>query len=379
MKRKLAVLLCAALLLVGTPTARAITAEDVYFTAINISLLPLNMNTMPIWVDGQIYVPASVFDRSQTGADLGISLSRMGSKDTVILLGERETMIFNLTTGTCKDQYDDPIPNCRAVVRKGVAFLPLARVCAYFGLVDSYTYTRYGYLVRIKTPNAPLTDERFVEAASALMQTRMKDFIQANTPAAEKPTPPDLPQVPDDPEPVEPPTNRVRVYLAFRCDSGEGLESILNSLDRHQVRGLFLFTPEQLLARDDLVRRVVGQGHTIGILAEESTQETLERGNQLLGHIARTAATVALVPEGQRAGLEDQGWICWNQTADGRPRQGERSAAYVQRVARMLDGRSRTIYLTMDDGAVTASALNAMLDEFEQREFTVVTPLESRL
>jgi len=220
-----------------------------------------------------------------------------------------------------------------------------------------------------------------VEAAELLMQTRMEDFIQANTPPVipDKPNLPDIPQVPDDPEPVEPPANRVRLYLAFRCESGEGVERILNSLDRHQVKGLFLFTPEQLAAQDGLVRRAVGQGHTVGLLAEENPQETLDRGNALLNRIAYTAATVAAVPEGQRAGFEERGWICWNQTADGRPRQGERSAAYVQRIARMLDGRSRTIYLTMDDGAATASALNAMLDEFERREFTVVTPLENRL
>ncbi len=380
MKRKLAVLLCAVLLLVGTPTARAITAEDVYFTATNISLLPLNMNTMPIWVDGQIYVPASVFDRSQTGADLGVSLSRLGSSSTVILLAERKTMIFDLNTGTCKDQYDGPIPDCKAVVRKGVAFLPVAQVCAYFGLVDTYTYTRYGYLVRIKAPNAPLTDEQFVEMASALMQTRAKDFIQANTPVVpDKPNPPDLPQVPEDPPPVEPPANRVRVYMAFRCESGEGLKSILDSMARHQAHGLFLFTPEQLAQQDDLVRRVVGQGHTIGILAEEDTREALERGNQLLGHIARTAATVTLVPEGQRAGLEDQGWVCWQQTMDGRPRQGERSVAYVQRLTRLIGERSRTIYLTLDDSAATAAVLNAALTEFAKLEYTMVTPLESRL
>lgn len=381
MKRWIAALLCAVLLVVGVPSARAITVEDVYFTAVNISLLPLSANTMPIWVDGQIYVPASVFDKQQTGADLGVALSRVGAKNTVILIAERKNMIFNLTAGTCMDEHDDPIANCKAVVRKGIAFLPLGRVCEYFGLEDSYTHTRYGYLVRIKTPGARLTDDEFVEAAELLMQTRMKDFIQANTPPVipDKPNLPDIPQVPDDPEPVEPPANRVRLYLAFRCESGEGVERILNSLDRHQVKGLFLFTPEQLAAQDGLVRRAVGQGHTVGLLAEENPQETLDRGNALLNRIAYTAATVAAVPEGQRAGFEERGWICWNQTADGRPRQGERSAAYVQRIARMLDGRSRTIYLTMDDGAATASALNAMLDEFERREFTVVTPLESRL
>lgn len=383
MKKWIAALLCAVLLVVGVPSARAITAEDVYFTAVNISLLPLNMNTMPIWVEGQIYVPASVFDRSQTGADLGVSLSRVGAKNTVILMGQRDTMIFDLTAGTCMDEHDDPIPNCKAVVRKGVPFVPAGKVCAYFGLVDTYTYTRYGYLVRIRTESAPLTDEQFVEAAGTLMQTRMKDFVQANTPpvvAPDQPKPPEvLPQVPVDPPSVEPPANRVRLYMAFRCESGEGLERILNSLDRYQVRGLFLFTPEQLVQQDDLVRRAVGQGHTVGLLAEENVQETLDRGNELLTRIAYTAATVAAVPEGQRAGFEGRGWVCWEQTVDGRPRQGERTSTYVQRLTQSLASRSRTIYLTMDDSAATASALSTLLGELTAGEYTVVAPLESRL
>lgn len=382
MKKWIAALLCAALLTVGVPTVRAITVEDVYFTAVNISLLPLDVDTMPIWVGRQIYVPASVFDRSQTGADLGVSLSRVGAKNTVILMGQRENMIFDLDAGTCKNQYDEPIPNCKAVVRKGMAFLPLEQVCAYFGLEDTYTYTRYGYLVRIKTPNARLTAEEFVEAAEPLMQARMKEFIQANTPPAgvpDKPNPPDVPQVPDDPPPVEPPANRVRLYLAFRCESGEGLEEILTSLDRNQARALLLFTPEQLAQQDDLVRRAVGRGHTVGILAEEDVQETLARGNELLIHVARTAATVALVPEGQRAGLEGRGWVCWQQTVDGRPRQGERAAAYTQRLTQLIGSQTRTTYLTLDDSVTTAGALDAALAEIAQREYTVVTPLESRL
>lgn len=384
MKKWIAALLCAVLLVVGVPSARAITVEDVYFTALNISLLPLNMNTMPIWVDGQIYVPATTFDTKQTGANLGVSLSRVGAKSTVILLAERKTMIFDTNTGTCKDQYDVPIPNCKAVMRKGTAFLPLEQVCAYFGLIDSYTYTRYGYLVRIRTEDARLTDEQFVEAASSLMQTRMKEFIKANTPVVEPPAPPppavpEVPVVPEDPVPEEPPVNRTRLYLAFRCEEGQGLEQILNSLDRHQVRGLFLFEPEQLAAQDELVRRTVGRGHTLGILAQEDTQTQLAQGNQLLNHIARTAATVALVPEEAQTQLEEQGWVCWRQTMDGRPRQGERAAAYIQRMCQMIGARSRTIYLTLDDSNRTAAALDDMLAELEAMECTIVTPLESRL
>lgn len=397
MKKWIAVLLCVVLLTVDVPSTRAITAEDVYFTAVNISLLPLSMDTMPIWVGGQIYVPASVFDSSRTGADLGVSLTRLGSKNTVILLAERKTMIFDTSAGTCKDQYDNPIPNCKAVTRKGTAFVPLAQVCSYFGLVDSYTYTRYGYLVRVKTPSAPLTDEQFVEMAGNLMQTRMKDFIQANTPAVPEDTKPPASQEPvnpnppvetppaenppeeEDPPEEEPPENKVQLYLAFRCEGGAGLEKILNSMNRNRVKGVFLFAPEQLVNQDDLVRRVVGQGHIVGLLASDDAQAQLSRGNELLQHIACTAATVAMVPSGQRAELEGNGWVCWRQTADGTPRSGERATTYINRLTRLIGTQERAVYLTLDDSTTTANVLDGALKELIKREYTIVTPLESRL
>ncbi len=402
MKKWIAALLCAALLVVGLPSTRAIKAEDIYFTAVNISLLPLSMDTMPIWVGGEVYVPASVFDKGRTGADLGVSLTRLGSKNTVILLAERKTMIFDTSNGTCKDQYDNPIPNCKAVVRKGTAFIPLAKVCDYFGLIDSYTHTRYGYLVRIRTETARLTDEQFVEAASTLMQARMKEFIQANTtaepvepkpPETQTPVEPDPPPVENPPEnpppkvdpPVEDPPeeelpeNRVRLYLAFRCESGAGLNSILDSMNRNRVKGVFLFTPEQLAEQDDLARKAVGQGHVVGILASEDAQADLERGNALLRHIACTAATVALVPSGQRTELEEQGWVCWRQTADGAARRGERTTDYTRRLAQLIGTRNRAVYLTLDDSAATANVLDGALKELIKQEYTIVNPLESRL
>ena len=105
----------------------------------------------------------------------------------------------------------------------------------------------------------------------------------------------------------------------------------------------------------------------------------LNRANRLLNHIACTAATAALVPSGQNVALEEQGWVCWQQSVDAAPRAGERSAAYTRRILRAMENRRRSVYLTLDDSRQTAALLGDLLRTLEQENARVITPLEVRL
>lgn len=382
MKQRLTALLCAILLLVGIAPARAITEADIYFTSINNNLLPLAADTMPVWVDGVIYVPYTVFDRAVTGMDLGILVERNRAKNTVALYTLRQMLVFDLNDGSCTDHANDKM-DFRSVMQNGRAYLPLEAVCEIFGLRDSYAYTRYGYLVRICNASNALSDERFIDAASELMKSRAKEFIDSQrAPVTDTPVLP--PATPDDPVVTPPeqdqPKGRIHLYLAFQCRSGEGLETILDALDRTGNKGLFFFAPELLAQQDDLVRRIVGSGHCIGLLAEgEDVRAQLERGNEMLGRIARTAAVAVCVSDELRQELEEQGWCCWDETMNAVPRERERPTAYAQRMVNAIGSRSRSLYLTLDDSAQTASVLDTALQHFEAQEYTIVTPIETRL
>lgn len=390
MRRRLTALMCAMVLCLSLLNVQAINVGDVYFTSVNDSLLPLSMDTMPTWVNGMLYVPASVFDNTVTGVDLGLYCSQSSTNNTVTLYSLRQMLVFDLSRGTAYDQHTGKTVSARAVNRNGRIYLPVETVCDFFGLEDSYNYTRYGYLVRVKSEAAWLNDADFMDSASMPMASSLEAFLRSQqTPVTPPPLAVDPPVTPDDPPKPpeqggeEQPRTQVQVCLAFRCETGEGLEQVLERLERENCRGIFFFTPEILTRQDDLVRRVVGSGHSVGLLAQGDTtgqsRQILVQGNELLGHVARTAATAALVPDDQRQTLEEEGWACWRESVNGLPRENERTAAYAQRVIRAIGTRSRTVYVTLDDSQRTADTLSALLQQMKQQEHTIIAALETRL
>lgn len=379
MKKRLIALFCAAVLCLSMVPAQAINAGDVYFTSVNNTLCPLTMDTMPAWVNGVLYVPATVFDNTVTGANLGMYCSQSSTNNTVTLYSLRRMLVFDLSRGVAYDHHSGENLPYRAVNRNGRIYLPVEMVCDFFGLEDTYHYTRYGYLVRIKSDAAWQNDADFIDAASVLMSNALQEIMsQQQTPV----TP--LPPVEQEPEEQpQQPKNRAQICLGFRCETGEGLERILDRLDRESVRGIFFVDAKILTMRDDLIRRIVGSGHGIGLLAEEESASAggrqLEQANRMLARVARTAATAALVPDAQRQTLEQEGWVCWQQTVNGVLREKERPAAYAQRVLRALSSRRGTVCITLDDSTATAEALPVLLQQLKQEEYVFITPLETRL
>lgn len=384
MKKRLTALLCAVVLCLCCLNAHAINAGDVYFTAVNDRLLPLAADTMPTWVDGRLYVPASVFDSSATGVDLGPYFRQ--NNNTVTLYSLRQMLVFDLNRGIAYDQHTGQNLSARAVNRNGRIYLPVETVCDFFELEDSYNYTLYGYLVRIKSPAAWLNDADFMDAGAIPMSTALEDFLRAQQPA-DTPIPPSgtsRPVTPDpepSPEPDDTTKTQTQVYLAFRCENTGGLSQILDLLDDSGSRAIFFFDPELLAQQDDLIRRAAGSGHSIGLLAQgsslEESRRLLAQGNQLLARIARTAATAALAPADQRGGLEADGWVCWQETVNALPRETERATSYAQRILNAM-GTRRTVRLTLDDSHQTARVLSTLLQQFEQKQCRILLPLETR-
>ena len=374
MKKRIIALLCAAVLCLSMVPVQAINAGDVYFAAVNDYLVPLTMDTMPTWVNGMLYVPAAVFDSAVTGANLGVYCNQSSTNNTITLYSLRRMLVFDMSRGVAYDYHSGEHLPSRAINRNGRIYLPVEMVCDFFGLEDTYNYTRYGYLVRIKSEAAWLNDADFMDAASGPMSGALQEILRQQQTKPQDPPPP----VQQEPVVEQPePKNRAQLCLGFRCETGEGLERILDRLDREGIRGMFFVAAELLTQRDDLIRRIVGSGHGIGLLAEEGSE--LAQLNRVLAHVVHTAATAALVPDGQLQALEQEGWVCWKQTVSGLRREKEGSAAYAQRILRTLSSRRGTVYLTLDDSTAMAEALPVLLQQLEQEEYTFITPLETRL
>lgn len=382
-KHRISSFLIAAVLFLGLAWPIPASAANLYFTAINNSVAPLSSNTMPFWSGGAIYVPYSVFDANLNGINvsLGLYTSYNRSNNTITLFNLRQMLVFDLSKGTCWDEMTGTTYSARAVMRGGTAFLPLNMVSSFFGLSYSYNqlpYISQGYLVRIKSTDVVLDDVRFIDAAQELINIRLREYTRSLSSAAT--TTPDTDPVEPDP-PAEPDGVNTAVYLAFRFERTAGLAETLDAMDSGGYSALFFLTPQLLEEEGDLVRRILGTGHSLGVLAdgEGDTEELLERGRQAVERAAHTRTTLACVPEEERAALEEGGWVCWNETLSLEPGANVGTAAFANTVLNRLGTRYRTVYLTLAGGQPAARVLPNLLRQLNSSHYVLSVPLETRL
>lgn len=385
-KRSAALVLVLTMLVTLLNTAQA--AGNIYLTAVNENLLELTSDTMPTWSGGVLYVPYTVFDGSYTGINLGISSSYSRDEGTVTLYTLQQMVVFDLNRGTCYNPLTEQTLSGKAILRNGRPYVPVAAVCSYFGLSYSVIDIEEGYIVRIKSSGVVLSDYSFVDSAQNSIRNRIRDYNQANqsqpTPGVLPPTyNPEEPDtditVPDDP--VD--TDVIPTYLAFSCEDSQGLSEILDTLDSRNQRAIFFFDAQGLEREDDLIFRILGNGYSIGLLAQgrstSATNRLLEEANQTLSQVAYTRTSVVLVPESQREELEAEGWICWNETASAVPTQGVGTNTYANQVLKRISGNYARVYLTLDASSETARVLPTLLRRLSEEGYGVSVPLETRL
>ena len=158
------------------------------------------------------------------------------------------------------------------------------------------------------------------------------------------------------------------------------MSGILDALDRAGHYGAFFLSPQVLEEEGDLVRRILGTGHSVGILAEgEEVRSLLEQGSLALERAAQTRTTLAYVPAGQRAALEQEGWVCWRETLSLAPSGTVGPNTFANSVLDRLGDRRRTVYLTLEGGTDTARVLSTLLRRLGDSRYSIAVPMETRL
>ena len=387
LKRRFLGALLTVVLCLGLLAPIPVSAADLYFTSVNDNLQPLTADTMPVWSGGTLYVPYSVFDSNSTGVKLGLECSYERTSNTVTLYNLRKMLVFDLNTGTTSNELTGETYSAKAIMRNGRPYLPLYLVCDFFGLTYSYNTISQGYLVRIKSSAVVLSDEMFIDAAGDFINRRLREYYQSlnptpdpgsggsNTGTTVTPTP-----VPDDDEDESSAT--VRTYLAFRCEDAAGTAAVLDSLSEGTYM-LFLLTPQVMEEDPGLVRRILGSGHSIGILAQgdslAQTRTLLEQGNDILDQQLHQRTTIACVPDGHRAALEAEGWVCWKETLALNPSDTVGANTFASNTLRRLNGRTYRTYLTLPANENTARVLSSLLRQLESNDFVVSVPTETHL
>lgn len=367
MKKRFAALFLALLLAVCLLPPRADAAGDIYFTAVNDNVLPLNAGTMPAWVDGVLYVPYTVFDSASSGVNLRISWNQNRTNGTFTLYTLNDTLVFDLNQNNSKNAHSDELFYYHAITRNGKIYVPIAFVCSFFGLGLSRISTPYGELVRIKNSSVVLSDRDFTDAAASLMETRLRRYNQSLTPA--DPDPSAQPSTPPDPDNSS--HTRQRVYLAVECTNANQLDSILSTLERTRYTVLFLVSPDRLNDLAPQLRRAAARGHTIGFLLSgegEDPVKAMNDANDALFRIACVRTSLFSMENGEDSALTELGYVSFRPTV--------RANVSASRVMRRVEGQKGVVRLLFSGSGESASRFSQVLRELQQKSYTIRPAVE---
>ena len=289
-----AVCLCLAVLLSVHLTATrggAIQEIDACFTVADRVVLVMEDASMPFQQDGQWYVPHTVF----TQRELNVAYGRSVDRQTAYLMTIRQRLSFDLAEGLCYDQTGRYYYNIRAIVRGDYVFFPLEMVANFFELSWSYRATSLVPMLRITDSSSTLTDAAFLDAGATLLQSRYNDYLRSLA-QAEAPS-----------QPQTPPVHTVsgqRVYLTVSFSSVVDAGGVLDCLEEYGALAAMAFTAEEMDGRDDLLRRLVAQGHAVIISLEEGTTqaqaiESLAAANAALWRAACAKTRLVLLTQEQ--------------------------------------------------------------------------------
>ncbi len=314
MKRTLLCFLLTAVFAVGVLAMFSSAEDDIFFTAVNNTLLDLTAETMPVSYNSMIYVPSSVFN--SRALDTYSYYSR--GTQMVLISNGSHTLYFDMSAGSSCDEADNTYRYV-AIYYNDTAYVPAFFVTDFFGLGYSYIRREGRHIVRL-TSGSVLTDEAFFNAASSLMDTRLNQYLSAQETAAPptsapspSPTPTRTPPpaVTPRPTPTQPPAGPDRSDVTVRlCFLGlnEDSASILDALEEAGVPACFFASAGELYVRADLVRRILGSGYGLGLLIRESPAEEYEEFCLALRETAMSvsflAAGAALSPEALAAAEE---------------------------------------------------------------------------
>ncbi len=251
-------------------------AVDVNFIAINDKLLSLD--SMPYFF-GSAYVPIDVFTQfNDDGIGFHVNLTYFQSGNTYSLYTSEKQLYYSVSDGTVYD-HEDVRYYTPTILRNGELFVSVQFVSQFFGLSWSRIQgSGYGDVVRITDGNQFLSDSDFLAAAESLMKSRYESYmstIPTPTPApTATPTPSAEPEE-DEEEEEEGGT----LYLTFE---GAPSENLINLLDTYSIKASFYLTADEIAENADLVRKIVGNGHVLGVLCTENPEEEFALTSEIM-------------------------------------------------------------------------------------------------
>jgi len=356
-KRSVSLLLC--LLLVFQITVLPVRADEpVYFTAIGNEVQTVTDQTMPFWSGGYLYIPVTVFIRSNQSA-LGVRYRYVDSENTVVLYNEDQSkvLLFDLDQNYAAG-LDGKISYPGGLARNGTYYIPAFLAAKYFGFEYSVTEVSQGYLVWLRQQNFGLTDKEFADAATYPVAAKYAEYLKGKGGSASVEVP-------------ESGTEIVGKRMYLCVTAGEDTPQMLDALDRYDAQAAFFCTPEFMERQGGLLRRMVAAGHSVGILAQagDDLPQQLEQANRALEAATCGATRLVRVQNADEQSLQavqNEGFRSLEPDVDHSAyglRGGTQAAALLKRVSEQRGN----VDIWLDEN-VTPAGLRAFLEAAENAD-----------
>ena len=387
-------LLVVAALFVASSLSDVAAAEPI-FVAINYNIFPLETSTMGLVLNAEAYIPASTFT----------SISQMYyshyKEENVFTLSNRDyTLQFDLNQGFAYDLTNKY--NAKCVQRNGVMYLPAEFTSRYFGYHFDPIESKYGLIYRIRTV---ATDDTitFLSASDERLNTLFEAYKKANRPSF-TPVPSYKPGVSVTPSPTPSPTRAPMKFAYITIDDGPTAytDAFLDAFDDYGIKGTFFLVGENLTKNENAVRRMVGDGHAVGLhsyshrkelfyASPEAMMEELDMTNNLLYQIASYKSRLIRLPFGSggnsdftaemQLALREGGYRFWDWNVDpGDTTKGKTRAQIISDCKKQLvtEVVGNNAYILLHDKKDTLEALPEILDYLVQEDyaFRVITDTE---
>lgn len=286
-------LCCGILLLVlclGLAALPAAADDIIFFTAVNNTLLELTRETMPVKYSSMIYVPSSVFNSTALGTFAYYSRNNQ----TVLISDGNLSLYFDMSEGNSYDDEQDY--RYAAVYVNDTAYVPAYFVAEYFDLGYSYIRKDGMHIVRLTSGNV-LDDEDFFNAAESQLENRLNDYLrqQGKLPVTTPPAASSVPTATPRPTPTTTPEidrSSVTACIAI-IGLGENSAAQLDGLLQQELPVCFFATAEEVYENADLVRRILGEGGSIGVRMETDPAAEAEAFRTALRDTAMSVSFLA--------------------------------------------------------------------------------------
>ena len=277
-KRKLIALLLALCIAVSLCPGTALADSDLFFSAVNDNLLSYNSGMSPVYYDGMLYLPYTLF----TMNGLGIYYSAFSERDIHCLYSVNTTIFFDLDNGDAFNAEEEHF-YVNAIYYGGMLYVPAYFTCGQFGLGCSVITSTPAPVARVTSGNASYSNSAFVDVYSSQIQAVIDSMTEPDNPPPET-TEPDKPEDRD--------YSDVTLFLGFYGILDGGCSAILDALDDYGVRACFFVTADEIAKGADYIRRICGSGHSIGVYLTDGSADEYKRSSGLLYEAAMATAMI---------------------------------------------------------------------------------------